>query len=286
MLWGNEKMKYAFVVLHYLVTKDTEECIDSIRKNVDAKSDQVSIIVVDNGSPNGSFELLKNKYEQVDNVVILHSDVNLGFARGNNIGFMYAKKRLKSDFIILLNNDTIVKQRDFTSQIALLYNKYHFAALGPDIVSKDGYHQNPFISTKYTLKTLRLTRLKQRIKWLITFFGFWNILTNDKKVNNTFIDHDVINADLHGACLIFSKKYIDAYDGLCDLTFLYMEEEILQLYLKKKNLLSVYSPTISIYHKEDSATNAANKSTRSKMLSKYSYWIQSSYAYEKILKEV
>jgi len=83
----------------------------------------------------------------------------LGFAKGNNIGFNYAKYLLKSDFIALLNNDTYIKQPEFISLIIAKYDKFKFDVIGPDVISPiDNSHQNP---RRLTLKN------KNRLKKLI-----------------------------------------------------------------------------------------------------------------------
>jgi GT2 family glycosyltransferase len=60
---------------------------------------------------------------------------------------------------------------------------------------------------------------------------------------------------IHGCCLIFSEEYINIFDGLDDRTFLYGEEPLLYLRLKKHKLLSVYNPDLKIKHLEDISTN-------------------------------
>ena len=60
---------------------------------------------------------------------------------------------------------------------------------------------------------------------------------------------------MHGSCLIFSREYINHFDGLNPNTFLYMEEDILFVRLKKNGLKSLYSPDLEILHLEDAATN-------------------------------
>ena len=52
-----------------------------------------------------------------DKIHFIESGENLGFAKGNNIGFHYAKYELHSDIIILANNDLIFEQVDFMDQI-------------------------------------------------------------------------------------------------------------------------------------------------------------------------
>lgn len=61
------------------------------------------IIFVDNNSGDGSVEFIKENYPS-ENIKIIISDKNLGFAGGNNLGF----KHCEGEYIVLLNNDTAV----------------------------------------------------------------------------------------------------------------------------------------------------------------------------------
>ena len=64
--------------------------------------------------------------------------------------------------------------------------------------------------------------------------------------------------------MVFSREYIDRFDGLCDKTFMYGEEDILYQSLINNKLKSVYDPSYAIYHKEDVSTDTAQKSGRKK----------------------
>lgn len=83
--------KVAIVVLHYESTKDTIECLDSLIQYID--EDKVRIIVVDNGSKIRLIEQIADKYSDIDQIEIMRSDENLGFSKGNNLGFLYAKRQ-------------------------------------------------------------------------------------------------------------------------------------------------------------------------------------------------
>jgi GT2 family glycosyltransferase len=63
------------------------------------------LILVDNASTDGTAEYLKELERQHANVHVILNRNNLGFAAGNNIGLQRARE---SDYIILLNNDTVV----------------------------------------------------------------------------------------------------------------------------------------------------------------------------------
>jgi GT2 family glycosyltransferase len=241
---------------------DTIECVDSILKNI--SYEDYNLVIVDNCSTNGSGELLKNKYKNLENIHVIINSKNLGFAKGNNVGYLYAKKQLKSDFIILLNNDTIIKQENFLNNINEKYTDTNFHILGPDIVSlKDGLHQNPpkisissiskvivQILRFFVLLTLNYLCLEKIFRKIITRKSNHNIVHCDNNHEN-----EQYGVKLHGSCLIFSPEYVNRYDGLYDKTFMYMEEDILHFIANRDNLRVVYWPELRIYHKEDSSTN-------------------------------
>ncbi len=64
-----------------------------LRKN---RTDMYKIVIVDNASPDKSGALLKEHYKNDDHVEVLLNQENLGFARGNNVGFRYAEKNMES----------------------------------------------------------------------------------------------------------------------------------------------------------------------------------------------
>ena len=160
--------KFTFVILHYLTEKDTIACIDSIINNIEYEN--YAIVVVDNGSVNQSGEMLLKYYSKNKKIKIIINHENLGFAKGHNIGFKYAKHTLKSDFIALLNNDTFVKQSNFIQRIIEKFGTTPFHILGPDIIStKDGRHQNPCPKTLQNMYNLKRHILNNRILLVLNY---------------------------------------------------------------------------------------------------------------------
>ncbi|MBW4846028.1 MAG: glycosyltransferase [Lachnospiraceae bacterium] len=262
--------KFVFVILHYLTIEDTKECVASIQKY--CANNDYHIVIVDNASPNQSGIMFSNTYSQNKRIDVILNSENKGFANGNNVGFLYAKNILNADYIILLNNDTVLFQPEFCSKIVNCYKVADFAVLGPMILTADGKCcSNPInthrleeaeVKKRVKLVQRRLFFLKYHLEWLLNIYSKIQMMKKVKKEMRCYIPQE--NVRLHGSCLIFSRRYIDLFDGLDDRTFMYEEERFLQKRLQDHNLLSIYQPEIMIFHKEGSSTDAFNKNNRKK----------------------
>ena len=85
-----------------------------------------------------------------------------------------------------------------------------------------------------------------------------------------------------GCFMLFSRKYIEKFNGLDDRTFLYREEAILMKHLTENGLNSVYLPDIHVFHREDASTDDMIKENRKKEMFEIKNHLQSL----KVLKEV
>lgn len=94
-------MSVAVVIPNWNGCDDLPACLDSLR----SQTVPVEIVVVENGSTDGSAEMLRASYPDV---TVLAQPVNLGFAGGVNVGIRYALHR-GHDHIALLNNDAIAE---------------------------------------------------------------------------------------------------------------------------------------------------------------------------------
>jgi len=109
------KRELTIVILSYNVEKLLLDCLASLNLAKTSRDDW-DIIVVDNASTDNSVSAVKRQYSKVK---VITSRKNLGFSAGNNI----ALKTITSEFVLLLNPDTIVYPQ--TIQTVLQYIKSH-----------------------------------------------------------------------------------------------------------------------------------------------------------------
>ena len=258
-----------------MIIEETIGCITSIKEKVKAEK---KIIVVDNKSPNNTGEELKRKYEHDNEVIVLINTINSGFASGNNYGFKYAKDHYNPDFIVVMNNDIELVQDNFEEKLRDEFINSDFDILGPDIYSTTyGIHQSPKRLKGYdydeivTLNNYYKKQLSNNI--LINIKCIFKSIPELRKliykIRREKIDYtkEARNVILHGACVIYSRKYIDRYDtAFIEGTFFYYEMEILEYFCRINNLLCVYSPKLKVEHHQNVSTNVAYKSMKDKTI--------------------
>ncbi|USG06536.1 glycosyltransferase family 2 protein [Latilactobacillus sakei] len=248
-----------FVLINYNAADVTTECVNNIKKlNITEKR----IIIIDNCSPNKSGEKLRQKYSEDNEVVVEISKQNLGFARGNNLGFTIAKK-YNPEFIVVMNNDMEIQTIDFEQSLKQSYAKNNFDILGPDVYSvKYKYHQNPQRELNYSLKDLKKMRntyfLKVHMKFIfwIKWYLLSRIKTFKKEEKKTLVLPESGSYPLHGSFYVLSRGYFKDRDTFFyDKTFMYMESYILHYEVKKNRNRMIYDPSIKVDHFEDVSTD-------------------------------
>ncbi|MFA9375899.1 MAG: glycosyltransferase [Lachnotalea sp.] len=287
----------SFVILHYMSYTYTKNCIDSILQNIIYEN--YSIVVVDNASPNDSSKLLTDHYNANPKVIILSNQSNSGFAKGNNIGYAYAKNQLHSSYVVVANNDTLFEQTDFIEEVIALFNKHNYYILGPDIITLAGTHQNPYRSNVIDHKAAKKwLRNRQLWTWYLyldkyfkisTVFSFVNSLFMKRREKNNLSNHSKMlqtNIVLQGACIIFSPLYVNQQNhAFYPNTYMYCEEDILAYQCAKENWKILYSPSISIVHAECGSTKELHSNTIDKDLFQSQNIVKSLKILLKLMKE-
>ena len=276
-------MRIAVVVLHYENLTDTTECLESLAKYLQDKQNQIDIVVVDNGSVNEKAAELKERFPD-QRIHFINSESNLGFARGNNIGFQYAKHTLQSEIIVLANNDLIFEQNEFFDRAAEVVVKQRLDIAGPRIISMvDKKNQNPVPYSYPNLSSVNERIIKYEILRVLCYFGL-DICAQSafSKRHTADFENDVYQ--LHGACLILANRYVKNYEGLYPGTFMYMEEDILKFISKKDKLNMKYLDDIEVFHKEGSSTEKLYGAGKKKRLFFYKWSLDSCKQLKHLMK--
>lgn len=288
-------MKFGFVVLHYLSFEDTIQCVNSVLPIIGQHD--VKIVIVDNHSNNGSLERLEQEYASNEAIAIVPNNDNLGFARGNNVGYTLCRDVYHCDCIMVSNNDIIVESPDLFDVIEQEAPDSGCAVIGPDIMSgKTGHHQNPVKPVHFNHKMIKKEILRYR---LLSLFNTLNVYDFARKclgqtsgvstaTGTSFEPKSMCSPDiqLHGSFLIFLKPYITIFDTAFDSrTFLYMEEDILRMRCESKDLRMCYWDNLRVIHNEDSSTDMLTKKVKKKRSFVFRNMIQSYEVLDKVILE-
>jgi GT2 family glycosyltransferase len=126
---GNEIIHV--IILNWNGREVIVPCIESLRR---ISRPRLDIIVVDNGSTDGSADIVRERFPEVE---LIENGENLLFARGNNIGIERALEK-GGNHILLLNNDTEVDE-DFAEAMIGPFEDRSVGIVGPKIY----YHDDP-----------------------------------------------------------------------------------------------------------------------------------------------
>jgi len=220
-----QECKLSIITVNYNGLKDTCALIDSIPFNED-----MEVIVVDNGSQEDEANILQDLYPAIKTI---HSDKNLGFAGGNNLGIKAARGR----YLYLVNNDTIFK--DFNPQVLIqrLESSQIIGGVCPKI--RFAWDNNPIQYAGYT----PLSPITIRNKAI----GFGE---EDKGQYDT--PHQTPYA--HGAAMMLKREVIDKVGLMPECFFLYYEELDWSMMITRAGYEIWYEPASTIYHKESQST--------------------------------
>ena len=250
---------HCFVILHYKNISDTLKCINSIL----ALSGSKKIIVVSNSPLSSSDRYRLSKL--VDKLIIMNG--NVGYAKANNAGVKYAL-RFNPRFVSVLNNDTYI-DCDWLSLCDKIYSETSFDVLGPFIVSPfSSGSVNPYKplcsvsdvckELSYQRKLLFIYSHRLLCFLLEVYMGIKHFFRPPKVMENGLVRE--YNVALHGCALVFSRHYFECYSSCFDEdTFLYHEESFLYQRILRKHLVSVYDPSLVIYHTEGQSLSDMKK---------------------------
>lgn len=117
------------IIVNYNVREFLEQALRSVERA--AEGLRVEVFVVDNGSVDGSVEMVRTLFPDVR---VISNEENVGFARANNQAIRLARGR----FLLILNPDTIVQENTLRTLVEFMDRHSDAGAAGCTILNPDG----------------------------------------------------------------------------------------------------------------------------------------------------
>ena len=219
----------SIIVVNYNGKHFLKDCLTSI---LHASYPNMEIILVDNGSNDGSVEFVKNNFPNVKTIV---NDKNLGFAKANNIGYHFAN----GEYILFLNNDTIVTKDFLTNLVKVLRSDSRIGACESKILLLDDPKKIDCVGSYLTPSGF------------LYHLG-WGKPDGYDKIIQIF--------SAKGVCMLFKREVLEQIGLFDEDFFAYFEETDLcwRVWLTGYQILFV--PTSVVYHKVGGTSSKMPKS--------------------------
>lgn len=214
------------VVLNYNGKDCLSQCLLSLQ-NIDYQ--RFFIVVVDNDSTDGSFEVARAKFSDCS---FLRLAQNKGFAAGMNAGMTHALEK-GADWVWVFNNDARAEEQSLKELIRIAEEAPQSGLLSPWIMNEQG---NCWFA-------------KAKIDWFR--MRVRHQAPTQKELQQPFYSSECLT----GCALLLSKKLIDQVGMFDERFFLYYEDADLSIRAKGHGYHSLVVPTALVFHSEQSEKN-------------------------------
>ena len=231
-------MDLSIIILNYHSRSKLINCLDSISR-ADLGNRRYEIIVVDIAGPGVQSDIIDLKTIYPDMRLIV-SPRNLGMGSGNNLGI----KEATGEFVLILNPDTVIKDKAMLTLLDYLKANPVVGLVGPKLFYPDGSLQSSCARFPHFF-----TPILRR-----TFLGEYFRAARDSFTMNDF-DHDSIAPVdwLMGSCLMF-RRQLALKDGRSfaplfdERYFMYFEDTDLCHQIWENSFRVIYDPEAVVVH--------------------------------------
>ena len=222
----------SIIIPHQAGTDVLIACLDSVVR--DASYPRYEILLVDNGSSDGSVQAAKERFPQLN---VLRLEENQGYAGGCNRGI----EASRGDYVLLLNNDTVVDPSFLTELVKVAEERSDVGMLNPKI----WFYDFPDL----------LWYAGGRISFFkgVEHFGF-------KKRCGPELDRQQEVTFITGCAFLIKRAVLEKVGPLDDRLFIYCEDLDWSFKVREAGFKGLYVPESVIWHKEgiDTKKNKSN----------------------------
>lgn len=196
-------------------------------------------------------------------LILIKNDANYGFAEGNNIGIRYAIETLKSDYVLLLNNDTVVDPLFLKRLMEKISEEPSIGFVGPKTYFYDFEGKNNVLT--FAGGSLNLNKGMSQS----TGFG---------EVDHGQYDEIKTVEYVEGSCILTKREVLEKIGFLDPKYFAYWEETDLCIRGKNEGYSSVFVPEAVIWHK---VSSSVPNPTMIYYMNRNMFWFMKKYAKRK-----
>jgi GT2 family glycosyltransferase/lipopolysaccharide/colanic/teichoic acid biosynthesis glycosyltransferase len=235
--------KLSIIIVNYNVQDFLMHTLESIQRAVMYISHE--IFVVDNASVDGSVEMVKNRFS---NVNLIENHINQGFASANN----QAMKISTGEFIVLINPDTVVQEDTFTRLIAFMDDHPDAGMATCKILNPDGSFS---VDSRHSIPTPMTAFWKQ--------IGFHRLFPKSKvfaRYNLTYLNEDEIYPvdAISGSFMFIRRSTVEQVGYLDEDYFMYCEDVDYCYRITRSGWKVYYAPVSDIIHYKGESTKKNN----------------------------
>ena len=241
--------KIFIITVNWNGKKDSIELLTSLKKLVLPRQWKVKVMLVDNGSTDGSVRVIFKRFPRVR---VIEMEENLGFAGGFNQGMKLAI-RDKADYLLLINNDTLIEDCNLlkkligvaekNEKIGIVVPKIHFA---PGFE----YHRKRYQKSEIGRV---IWYAGGHIDWQNVFIKHRGVDEVDKGQYDCLEEVDFAT----GCVMLINSEVIEKVGVFREEYFAYFEDADFNLRVKSAGFKLMYNGLTSIWHKTAQASGGS-----------------------------
>ena len=223
-------VRLSVVIVSYNTRDTLARCLEALHDSPPSVTHQ--IIVVDNASTDETVDLIRARWPSLQ---IIEMNFNAGFSAANNAAIHSSQ----SEFVLLLNSDTLPSSNSIDNLVSELDTNSDVAAVGPRLVNLRGQIEisfgrmiSPWNEARQKLVTLGIAKG-------VPFFASWL-----KRRTHTTHYPDWVS----GACMLVRRTDGDAVGWLDERYFLYTEDVDFCAALRAVGHRILFTPNAEVVH--------------------------------------
>lgn len=245
-----KKGKVAIIIVNWNGKKFLNDCLSAVYKQ---SYGNFNLYFVDNGSIDKSVDFVKRKFSKAK---IIKLDKNYGFAKGNNVGIKAAFKDKTVEYIVCLNNDTIVARNWLKELVRSVNYKKKFDMINSKTCFSDGRIQTIGLRFEKNL-------IGDKLGGLSIGYG-----EKSAEYNNPV---EVYCPS--GVSALYSRRLLENVGLFDEDFFAYAEDLDLGMRAREKGYKCLFSPQSKLIHLHSQSSGGAASPLKAYLTKRNSYFV-------------